>query len=97
MPNTIDPSKLTEEIDGVEQPKAVNVTLKRPDGNPAVFPENLAEQLISEKGFTRAESGEFTEQREANVQKSFELANADEIRKALLITQIVEKAVASAK
>ena len=94
MPKKIDPSKLTEEIDGVQQPVQETVTLIRPvDNQPASVPANLAEQLIADKGFKLASPGDFTEMRAENVQKSFEAANAEDIKKATMIAQIVKGAV----
>ena len=94
MPKKIDPSKLTEEIDGVQQPAQETVTLIRPvDNQPASVPANLAEQLIADKGFKLASPGDFTEMRAENVQKSFEAANAEDIKKAKMIAKIVKDAV----
>lgn len=94
MPKKIDPSKLTEEIDGVQQPTQETVTLIRPvDNQPASVPANLAEQLIADKGFKLASPGDFTEMRAENVQKSFEAANAEDIKKSKMISQIVKDAV----
>ena len=89
----IDPSKIIEEIDGEVQKPQAEVTLKRPDGQPVAVPQNIAEQLIAEKGFKLASPGEFTEMRAENVQKSFEAANAEDIKKATMISQIVKDAV----
>jgi len=88
----IDPSQISEEINGEVQAPQREVTLSRPDGNPVVVPENMVEDL-QKKGFTIAEPGEFSEKRERNVQRSFETANADEIAKGVRIAQIVEDAI----
>lgn len=88
--------KLTEEIDGVEQAPQLPVTMRRKDGHPAVFPANMVDSMLK-KGFTIAEPGEFTEQREANVIESFAAANAPEIRKNAMLAEAIATAVAKPK
>ena len=89
----INPSKVVEEIDGVEQVAEPQVLLRRPDGYPADFPESMAKQLIADKGFTLAKPEDFAERRARNVKKSFEERNAKTIAEAEQLAGILRASI----